>query len=87
VYRKKLPDPLSVVLVVGWPVPKGGGKPGEVVVDRLRSTEPKLPPFAKKLARSVDDGPVGSEQTEPLEAIDMVTQLLTIFPIWTATGT
>src|ERR1700724_3130799 len=87
VYLKKLADPVSLVVVVGRPVPKGGGRPGEVMVVRLRSTVPKLPPFNKKFVISVGVGPVESDQTRPLAAIGMVTKLLTILPIWTATGT
>jgi hypothetical protein len=80
VYFTKSADPLSVVVVVGDPVPKGGGRAGDVLVLRLRPTKPKLPPFSKKVNKLPELGPVASEQTRlaPGAATEVVTQLLTI---------
>src|SRR5580658_9416460 len=92
VYFTKSADPLSVVVVVGDPVPKGGGRAGDVMVLRESPTKPKLPPLDKKAKSSLELGPVASEQMRfaPSSAMEVVTQLLTIWfapSISTATGT
>src|ERR1700681_1253205 len=89
-YFAKLPLPLSLVVVVGWPVPKGGGSPGVVVVNRSRPIKPpeKVPCFWY-FDMSAAEGPEGSVHTRELAdaAMGMVGKLLTMSPILTATGT
>src|SRR5579871_2675195 len=89
VYLKKLALPLSLVVVCGEPVPSGGGKV-DVVELRSRLIDPKDPEPTFSIAASwLAERPFVSEQTRFAlgAAMDVVTQLLTMSPIWTATGT
>ena len=87
VYLIKLAEPVSLVEVVVC-VGNGGIVIVVVVVFRDRITLPsETLPFCANVDKSVLDGPPGSEQTDPESAIGIVTILLTMLPIWTATGT